>query len=212
VLAVNETLDIALLAVPDLTATPIAIACIDRQRIEVVRDVMAAGFPNYKYSADKPRSTRRQPAQPVGSVGTVEDLSAGTLTLKLEAGEPAPVPTAEGSPWEGLSGAGVIVREALLGIAIEHCPAEGLGSIRFVPFTQLSTLVPGKRALFCALLDIVDPDTLPPVNSASLANVRPDVAADLIEITRLEEQGLLLRVEARNLRILAYKKAKGWSK
>lgn len=211
VLARSHDIDFAVLAVPDLKASAVVIARIDRDQIDVVHDVMAAGFPNYKYAKERPKSQRRQAAQPVGSVSTVEDISAGTLTLKLEYGEPAPVATIDGSPWEGLSGAGVMTGERLIGVVIEHHPAEGLGSLRFVPFTKLSMLPEADCLLFCALLGIGDPMELPPVNISPVLVQQPAAAAALMEISQLESQGLLLRSEARTLRILAYKKAKGWS-
>lgn len=212
VLARNDGIDLAILAVPGLTAESISLGQIDRKRIEVIREVMAAGFPNYKYAKSKPKKLQRQPAQPVGSVATVEDLSGGALTLKLESGEPAPVPTAQGSPWEGLSGAGVIVGDLLLGVAIEHHPAEGLGALRFVPFTRLAELPEVDRLLFSTILGIDDPLKLPAINYEPDKEALPSpVENDLKEITRLEAQGLLLRSEAKALRMLAYKKAKGWS-
>jgi hypothetical protein len=211
-LARSDLIDLALLAVPDLKADPISLGRIDRERIEVVREVMAAGFPNYKYAEDRPKQQQRQPAQPVGSVATVEDLSGGDLTLKLESGEPAPVATAQGSPWEGLSGAGVIVGDLLLGIAIEHHTAEGLGALRFVPFTRLAELPQAERLLFCSILGIGDPARLPAINRPPTEVELPSpLEINLKEITLLEAQGLFPRGEAKALRILAYKKAKGWS-
>ncbi len=207
VLARSDEVDLAVLAVPGLAADPVEIGQIDRSHIDVIHDVTAIGFPNYKYAPEKPATTRRQPAQPVGSVPTAESLSAGTLVLKIEDLGPAAVQ--EGSPWEGLSGAAVLVGERLLGVVIEHRLAEGLGALHFVPFSALATLQEREQALFCAVLGILNLGNLPRANKAPA--VRNDaLIRDLEELRDLERQGYLDPGEARALRIEAVKYFKGW--
>jgi hypothetical protein len=211
VLARSESVDLALLAVPLLRARPAKIGRVDRDRIDVVRNVMAAGFPNYKYAHDRPVPLRRQPAQPSGFVPTVEDFSGGELTLKIEAGEPATPSLKGGSPWEGLSGAGVVVGEHLLGVAIEHHLAEGMGALRVVPLTRLADLPGPERALFCAILSIDDPTDLPVIDhKADEDEFSAALLRDLKDLLKLSELGLLGPGELKTLRITAVKEAKGW--
>jgi hypothetical protein len=209
VLARNHVVDLAVLAVPGLTAEPIEIGQLDRSKIEVVPNVMAVGFPNYKYSADKPVSLQRQPAQPVGTVPTGESYSAGTLVLKLS--DAGPAASQDGSPWEGLSGAGVFVEERLLGVVVEHRLAEGLAALHFVPFSALASLGESERTVFCAVLGILNLLTLPHANGQPVA---PNSALieDLNEIRGLERQGYLDPREASTLRIEAVKQYKGWGR
>lgn len=213
ILVRSEPIDVALLAVPDVKAPPVRMARVDRDQIDVLRNAMAAGFPNYKYQADRPAALKRQPAQPVGFVPTVEDLPGGELTLKIEAGAPAP-PAAPGtSPWEGLSGAGVVAGEHLLGIAIEHHIAEGLSALRVMPLTRLAELPAPERTLFCAILGIDDVAALPIVESAAAADddePPAELVAELKRLLKLNTMGLIGPSELKALRIKAYKEAKGW--
>jgi hypothetical protein len=225
----SDMADIALLVVPQIKAQPVMIGRVDRHRIDVIHDVMAAGFPNFKHAVDRPAHLKRQPAQPVGSVPTVEDYSAGELTLKVETGWPATPSQAGSSPWEGLSGAGVIVGELLIGIAIEHHLAEGLGALRVMPLTRLADLpnpdlpnpdlpnpdLPNPdQALFCAVLGIDEPDQLPMVGREGEGESEKEGPAtlvdDLEELFKLGERGLLGPGELKSLRITAVKVAKGW--
>src|SRR5262249_3697290 len=137
-MARSDEVDIAMLHVPDIKARATRIGRVDRDQIDVIRNVSAPGFPNYKYAEERPASSKRQPAQPTGSIPTVENLASGELTLKIEAAEPSPASEPGGSPWQGLSGAGVVADELLFGIAVEHRLAEGLGALRVVPLTRLA--------------------------------------------------------------------------
>jgi hypothetical protein len=207
-----DSIDLALLAVAQATAQTVKLGRIDRDRIDVVRDVMAAGFPNYKYAHERPVALKRQPAQPIGSIPTVEDFSLAQLTLKIEYGEPAAPGEGEGSPWEGLSGAGVVVGDYLLGVAIEHHAAEGLSSLRVVPLTQLTQVEESERVVFCAVLGIDDPEQLPVVGLGDSAGdeVPAALVSELRQLTELSEAGLLGPGELKTLRITAVKEAKGW--
>jgi len=207
----SDEIDLALLAVPEIKVSSVRLARVDRSRIDVVRDVMAVGFPNYKYADERPIAERRQPAQPVGSIPTIEDSSGGHLTLKIEAGEPAPPSPSGDSPWQGLSGAGVVVGSALVGVVIEHHLAEGLGALRIVPLTKLQELGGVERAHFCAILGIEDPEQLPIVGDPEEGDeVLKRIVGDLHDLITLSEQGLLSPVELSALKMKAVEKGKGW--
>jgi len=214
-IAHSKALDLALLAVPKLQATPVKIGRIDRERVEVLRDVMAVGFPNYKYANDRPPALKRQPAQPVGSVPTVEGVSAGYLTLKIEAGEPAPAKEKNSSPWEGLSGAGVFATGCLFGIVVEHNLAEGLSTLTLVPLSRIIDLPGTDGATFRAILGLDDAQTLIVVGGNAEDEGTDDpvlltIIKDLQDVMKLGERGLLTPAEVSALKLTAYKEAKGW--
>jgi acetyl esterase/lipase/tetratricopeptide (TPR) repeat protein len=152
VLARSDSVDVALLGVKDLPAEPVALGRIDRERWTFVRDVQTVGFPDYKYDEDAPVPRRRGAAHTSGEIGSVEDYASGDLTLKINFGLPDLPHDVIESPWQGLSGAGVIVGDHLLGIAVEHRLKEGAGSLRVVPFTRLLDAPEGDR--FCAILEV----------------------------------------------------------
>jgi tetratricopeptide (TPR) repeat protein len=161
VLARSDDVDLALLAVPDIQMPPAKLGRLDREHIDIVHNVMAVGFPNYKNVTTRPQPAIRQPAQPVGSVPTAEDFPGGYLTLKVGAGEPAPAMPRSRSPWAGLSGGGVIVCDHFLGIVLDHSLAEGNGALRIAPLTQLAKAPVRERSLFYAILGIVDHEGIP---------------------------------------------------
>jgi hypothetical protein len=137
------------------------------------------------------------------------------LTLKIEAGEPAPPSQGGVSPWQGLSGAGVVVGEYLFGVAIEHHLSEGLGALRVVPLTRLAELPGHERALFCAILGIDNPAQLPVINRGDEDDdddqgVPVTLVRDLKNLLKLSQMGLLGAGELKALRITAVKEAKGW--
>lgn len=214
VLVRNDVLDLALLATSGVTVTPSKVGQVDRGRIEVVREVIAVGFPNYKYADERPPSQKRQPAQSVGSVPTAEGVSGGDLTLKIEAGEPAPPPTRGVSPWEGLSGAGVFVGEHLLGIVIEHHRSEGLGALRLMPISRIFELPMPDGAMFRAILGLNGIEQLELVGPKLAENeddpVLAEIVKDLQQVMSLGQRGLLTPAEVSALKITAYKEAKGW--
>jgi hypothetical protein len=210
----SDLLDLALLAVPTLQGSPAKIGRIDRGRIEVIRDAMTAGFPNYKYSNDRPIAQKRQPAQPVGSIPTAEGYSAGNLTLKVEAGIPAQ-PLAQGaSPWEGLSGAGVVADEYLVGVVVEHHLAEGLGSLTLVPLARVLDIAGVDGALFRAILGIGDLEEIEIIGVSNPEDgddpILIGIIKDLKEVMTLGRAGLLSPSEVSALKLTAYKEAKGW--
>jgi hypothetical protein len=215
ILVRSDSLDLALLAASGLKAAPVKLGQVDQEHIDVVREVMAVGFPNYKYADERPPSQKRQPAQPVGSVPTAEGVSGGDLTLKVEAGEPAPLSSGGSSPWEGLSGAGVFVHEYLFGIVVEHHLAEGLGALRLIPLSRILDLPPPDGAMFRAILGLDHPGQLDLIGVIADVEsgddpVLSDIINDLQEVIDVGRRGLLTAAEVSALKITAYKEAKGW--
>jgi hypothetical protein len=145
--AYDDALDLAVLDVPglgeSLEAFPAAV--IDREQARVVSDVLAVGFPGFKSAPEKPVAQRRQAAQVDGWIPTAENYSGGELVFKLRV---APPQVSPGSPWEGFSGAGVVVAGHLVGIAIQHRPSEGPGSLTVRPVAAIATLPFGARKAF----------------------------------------------------------------
>lgn len=205
----DESRDLALLGVPTIAATPVALGRVSRTAVGVVREVMSVGFPNYKFAPERPVHERRQPAQAYGHIPTAEDITAEALTLKLETGLPTEGELDEGSPWGGFSGAGVVVNDHLIGIVIEHHPAEGMGALRIVPIECVLDLDATARTLFTAVLGCDSRDSLPCVNEGH-EEVHDGLRGELREIADYLQQGLLRESEASQLRIIAYKNAKGW--
>jgi hypothetical protein len=215
ILVRSDDLDLALLSVPDIKARPVKLGRISPEQIEVVRDVIAVGFPNYKYSPERPLPLKRQPAQPFGFIPTGEGFSGGDLTLKLEAGEPAPPAPGANTPWEGLSGAGVFVGEYLLAVVVEHHPSEGVGSLRLIPLSRIVD-VPGiDGVLLRAILGLDDLQQLEVTRADGQKDNKDDpaliaIVKGLQEVIKLGELGLLSPSEVSALKITAYKEAKGW--
>lgn len=207
-----EELDLAVLVVPGIDLPQVRFGRIDRSQINQIDKVMAVGFPNYKHVANKPAYNRRQPAQPCGNVPSVENFGEDIFVLKLTDGIPTePALAAEASPWEGLSGAGVFVDDALVGIAIEHDKQDGLGVIRFQPVCGLQ--VDECHSLLYAALAVTDPETqFVLINRAppSRPEISEQLRRDLLEIKELEDGGLLKESDAGTLRITAFERAKGW--
>lgn len=209
-----DRVDLALLGAPGLQAPAVRLARVDRQKVAVVRDVVAVGYPNFKYAHDRPTPVKRQPAQPVGFIPTAEGLTAGDLTLRLEGGLPAPPQPGVKSPWQGLSGAGVFVQGQLLGVVTEHRLTEGLGALQVKPLTCLLDLPDPEGALFRAILDLHDPAALILVaddaHPESDDPVLMDIVRELHQLMSLGRQGLLTPAEVSALKMTAYKEAKGW--
>ncbi|WP_138758373.1 NB-ARC domain-containing protein [Modestobacter altitudinis] len=168
----DERLDLALLIAenlaPDLSPAPLG--RLDRNRIEVVTDAMAVGYPDFKQDKDRslPQGT---PAQPVGFIPTAENRPEGTLVVKLLAGEPDRAPGTDG-PWKGLSGAGLIASSRLIGVVIEHRPAEGLGSLIVQPLTAVGNAPAELRDVFLHQIGITALSDLLEVNPQNRSRSR----------------------------------------
>jgi hypothetical protein len=131
--------------------------------------VQVIGFPRWKLRqepADDRPSRYREPAHIVGSVATLANRRGRTLEIVVPS-PPAPEPDPARSPWEGMSGAAVWVGNAVVGVVIEHHPAEGLARLTGARLDHaIDQLDDGDRAVLA--------DRLPfPERSRRLVDVLP---------------------------------------
>lgn len=219
VLAMNTVLDIAVLGVEGIVGySPAPFGRLDRVHVGVLDQVTAVGFPNYKRRDDRPPSNR-PPAQPFGSVPTAEELSGGVFVLKVTSGLPEHTSDGGDSPWAGLSGAVVLCAESLLGIVIEHHPAEGLGALHFVPFAGLFDLPFGDQVKMTAALGmgaledltVLGAPPAPEVDGLSPEDqAMTELLKDLEQVRLLEAKGLMAPSVAQQVQYTAFMRAKGW--
>jgi tetratricopeptide (TPR) repeat protein len=134
-------------------------------------------------------------------------LRAGFLTLvgnripsepQISPGMLADTP---GSPWGGMSGAGVMTRGLLVGVVRSHNLAAGGHSLTITPITSISDLPAESRQQFCDALGIADPEsiqTLPAIgpNSPAAAAISQSsirtLPRDLADFTGREDELALL--------------------
>jgi hypothetical protein len=173
---------------------------VDRSQVDRVTGCMAVGFPRWKKDGD-----RRQAAQVYGWVPTAEGLEstadaglrAGFLTLVGDRvpGTP-PILDKElheqsGSPWGGMSGAGVAVGDLVIGVVRSCNLAAGGQSLTVTPLTALDRLPPSLRRRFCDVLGIKDPARLIVLPGAS-GGARAGVLAPTLSQDVREAYGLML--------------------
>ena len=210
----TAAVDLAVLTLSEPIAGvgPIGFARVDRGRIAQVADCVTVGFPRWRKDGDQRRS-----AQVDGMIPTAEGLEptadsglrAGFLTLVGDRIPGAPqispgmVAYTAGSPWGGMSGAGVLTGDLLIGVIRSHNLAAGGQSLTITPITSISDLPAGIRQQFWDALGIADPEsiqTLPAITAntpAAAAPSRSPVRAlprDLSDFTgREDEVAFLLR-------------------
>ncbi|MEV6114039.1 trypsin-like peptidase domain-containing protein [Streptomyces sp. NPDC052109] len=85
----------------------------------------AVGFPLFKMRRRPDGSRARDACHAWGHVPVLSNRRTGTLEFRV----PPPEGTAQGSPWEGMSGAAVWAEGRVIGIVVEHHPAEGPGTL-----------------------------------------------------------------------------------
>ncbi|MFJ4620773.1 trypsin-like peptidase domain-containing protein [Streptomyces sp. NPDC088812] len=82
----------------------------------------------------------RDSVQVIGCIAPLSKLTRGLLSMVVSMEPAAPgsgrVQAGE-SPWAGMSGGPVVAEECLLGVVVEHAPAEGTSAITVVPLTAL---------------------------------------------------------------------------
>ncbi|GAA2430916.1 hypothetical protein GCM10010191_50710 [Actinomadura vinacea] len=128
------------------------------------------GFPRFKLRRDAtgPALTRyRDTAHRLGRIPGLSHRREGTFEVRVDAPERDPDP--DRSPWEGMSGAPVFVRDVLVGLVSLHHRSDGLG-----------TLTASRLDAWHARL-----------NARALADLRaltgfPDTADALTEVTSLD--------------------------
>ncbi|HXJ64064.1 MAG TPA: trypsin-like peptidase domain-containing protein, partial [Actinomycetota bacterium] len=108
---------VAIDATEDEGITPALFGRVSRDR-DAVLGFTAAGFPRWKLRDDDESGPFRDLEQAHGYVPVLSNRREGTLGLELD-GPPGRDPEPEHSPWEGMSGAAVLVGDRVVGIVAE---------------------------------------------------------------------------------------------
>lgn len=183
--------DLAILMVtePVRDMTPLEYARVDRSQVSRLSECVAVGFPRWRRDQGARRS-----AQVNGWMPTAEGLEptadsglrAGLLTLVGDRIPGAPdIPNgvlidARPNPWGGMSGAGVVVDGALVGVVRSYNLASGGQSLTVTPITAIDQLPSELRHMFWEALGVADPERLPVLpkhESEHLRNVRDYLTA-----------------------------------
>lgn len=150
--------------------TRLSCAQVDRSRVGKVTECVAVGFPRWRKHGE-----RRLTAQVSGCVPTAEGLEpaaddgirVGYLTLVGDRtlGAP-PIPERElhewsASPWAGMSGAGVVVADKVIGVVRSYNLAAGGQSLTVTPLTSLKRLPSKLRRRFLDALGVNELDRMP---------------------------------------------------
>jgi len=204
----TAAVDLAVLTLSEPIAgvRPMKFGRIDRARIAQVVDCVTVGFPRWRKDGDLRRSAQVQGVIPTaeGLEPTADSgLRAGFFTLVGNRIPGAPQTTSgmvadtPGSPWGGMSGAGVLTGEVLIGVVRSHNLAAGGQSLTITSITSISELPAGIRQQFWDALGITDPEsiqTLPAIAASTpdhVATSRPPVRAlphDLSDFTGREDE------------------------
>jgi formylglycine-generating enzyme required for sulfatase activity/energy-coupling factor transporter ATP-binding protein EcfA2 len=169
--------DLALLSLRDPVEIigRMAFARVDRSRVDRVSECVAVGFPRWKKDGNQRRS-----AQVDGLVPTAEGLEStadsglqiGLLTLvgnRIPGAPEIPVGTLTDktmNPWGGMSGAGVVASDMVIGVVRSHNLAAGGQSLTITPLTALDRLPSELRQQFWDSLGVPDPGLLPALPAA----------------------------------------------
>ena len=198
----DHAVDLAVLTLSESAGGLGQLSCgqVDRSQLDRVTGCVAVGFPRWKKDGDK-----RQAAQVHGWVPTAEGLEstadaglrAGFLTLVGDRVPGAPpildreLHEQAGSPWGGMSGAGVAVGEVIIGVVRSYNLAAGGQSLTVTPLTALDRLPPSLRRRFCDVLGIEDPARLTVLPGAP-DGARPGVLVSALSPDVRETYGLTL--------------------
>jgi len=126
----------------------------------------AVGFPRFKLKGGD-LGVYRDSHQADGSAAVLSNRREGTLEVTVPPPERDPDPAV--SPWEGMSGAAVWVRDRIVGVIAAHHRADGLGRLTAARLDlAVADLDPGRRAELQALLGL--PEVLPDVVPASASD------------------------------------------
>ncbi|MEV5893600.1 nSTAND1 domain-containing NTPase [Nonomuraea fuscirosea] len=114
------------------------------ERLEVVEDCGAVGFPRFLERGHDATAVR-QAAQVSGQIPVSQRPGPGLLTLQTgHRPEGPPLPSAgttlAGSAWSGMSGAAVLTGGLVVGVVSEHAPRQGASDLTIVPITLIDTL------------------------------------------------------------------------
>jgi Trypsin-like peptidase domain len=163
----DPAVDLAVLTLSEAAGAlgPLSCGQVDRSQVDRIAGCVAVGFPRWKKDGDT-----RQTAQVRGWVPTAEGLQStadaglrsGFLTLVGDRVPGVPPILDEelhgrsGSPWGGMSGAGVVAGNLVIGVVRSHNLAAGAQSLTVTPLTALDRLPHALRRRFCELLGIDD--------------------------------------------------------
>jgi hypothetical protein len=161
--------DLAVLRLSTPVPGVVRLGCarVDQSRAGEVRDCVAVGFPRWKSAAGQ-----RPSAQVTGTVPTAEGLrSSGGSGLRpgfltLVAGRIVGAPNVErgdfdASPWAGMSGAGVVAGDLIVGVVRSHNLAEGPQSLTVTPLTAIDLLPADRGRPLWEALGVTDSSWLP---------------------------------------------------
>jgi hypothetical protein len=161
--------DLAVLRLSTPVPGVVRLGCarVDQSRAGEVRDCVAVGFPRWKAAAGQ-----RPSAQVTGTVPTAEGLrSSGGSGLRpgfltLVAGRIVGAPNVErgdfdASPWAGMSGAGVVAGDLIIGVVRSHNLAEGPQSLTVTPLTAIDLLPADRGRALWEALGVTDSSWLP---------------------------------------------------
>ncbi|MEV5498638.1 trypsin-like peptidase domain-containing protein [Nonomuraea fuscirosea] len=143
-LAVLELAEDTLEAIGRLPLIAFARVADRTERLEVVEDCGAVGFPQF-LERGHDTSVVRQAAQISGRIPVSQRPGPGLLTLQTgHRPEGPPLPSAgttlAGSAWSGMSGAAVLAGDCVIGVVSEHAPRHGASDLTIVPITLIDTL------------------------------------------------------------------------
>ena len=187
----TSNVDLALLTIGEPVDGIGQLGCarVERDRFGRVDGCIAVGFPRWRKDGDQRRS-----AQVDGIVPTAEGLDAtansglraGLLTLvgnrtpgapNIPAGMLTEEPRA--NPWGGMSGAGVVVGDLVIGVVRSHNLAAGGQSLTVTPLSAIDTLADETRKRFWEALGVADSNALEviPLADGSLSGGPPVIAS-----------------------------------
>ncbi|GAA4459754.1 S1 family peptidase [Phytohabitans houttuyneae] len=155
--------DLAIVEIDDpaLDAPPFPVAEIDRGGMGALESVRVVGWPRFM---DGPVGARRSTYSAVGSIDVMSRLRDGLL--RIDVGGSPPATTGPGSPWQGFSGAPVLVDGHLAAVVTTHGLSEGPGALIAIPLTALDGAAEADQ--WWSALGVT--------RSASLSVVRPGPA------------------------------------
>ena len=135
--------DLALIEARDIEPVPpIGLAAVDRDSPtgDPVERCHAIGYPEFMERESPAGGWVRDTVDAIGEVPVLSGLAGGLLSVQVSSA-PRELPPAsvalDESPWQGMSGAPVLVEGRLLGVVTEHAPREGPSAITVTPLTAL---------------------------------------------------------------------------
>jgi hypothetical protein len=153
-------------------------ARVDQAYVGWIDNCVAVGFPRWRKDGD-----RRRSAQVDGRVLTAEGLEASGdsglhpqyLTFvvdRIPGGPQIPLGTLteapSASPWGGMSGAGVVAGDFVIGVIRSHNLAAGGQSLTVTPLTAIDGLPYEQRERFWSALGVVEPSVMPTVAATEI--------------------------------------------